>query len=379
MEGAVSPETGLFRSPERESFRNNALLIGIPERVCSQIARKITTVRCDPREIIFDEDDPGDSLYLIAQGSVKISKRGRGGKQEVLTHLLEHDFFGEMALVDRGRRSAQAAAVGHTVLGRVDRETWDLLLHLAPHEVLGNFTRTVTKRLRQNNQHFIEQMMHTERLSLLGTTVSSIVHDMNNPIGRILIACATLQEKIQDELTREMTTMIREAVGQMDMMTRELVDFSRGKTELHLETVSIAELLASLQPDLVDCGPHTTVRVETQFNGNLRVDKQRLLRVFGNLIRNARESMESGTQRELRLSVQQVDANVRFEISDTGCGIPKDLLPTIFEPFATYRKAKGRGLGLAISKAVVEAHGGTISAFSSGKGASFQIDLPLPG
>src|SRR5205085_3839959 len=105
-----------------------------------------------------------------AQGSIKISKRGRGGQQETLSYLSANDYFGDMALVDGGKRSARATAVGSTVLGRIDRETWDLLLHLAPQAVLTNFTRSITQRLRQNNQHFIEEMMRSERLSLLGTT-----------------------------------------------------------------------------------------------------------------------------------------------------------------------------------------------------------------
>jgi signal transduction histidine kinase len=79
----------------------------------------------------------------------------------------------------------------------------------------------------------------------------------------------------------------------------------------------------------------------------------------------------------LRLTAKQVDSCVRFEVADTGCGIPTDLLPRIFEPFVTHGKANGTGLGLAISKAVVEAHHGSIAVSTSEKGTTFQIDLPL--
>ena len=146
--------------------------------------------------------------------------------EETLTYLHENDYFGEMALVDRGLRSARATAVGATILGRIDRATWELLLHLAPNEVMGNFTRSVTQRLRQNNQHFIEQMMRSERLSLLGTTISSIVHDMNNPISTVLGACQVIQSNSADQLTVQMAGLIREAIDSMETMTRELVDFS---------------------------------------------------------------------------------------------------------------------------------------------------------
>jgi signal transduction histidine kinase len=377
IDGGDAAEGQLFDSPERGVFRNNNLLMGISPAAYTQIEPKIEVVRCAPREVIFEEDEPGDCLYLIAQGSVKISKKGRGGQQESLAFLMEQDFFGEMALIDRGQRSAQAAAVGHAILGRIDRHIWDLLLRLAPHEVLSNFTKSVTKRLRNNNQHFIEEVMRNERLSLLGTTISSIVHDMNNPIGCILGACAAIQSTVQDELTHQMARVIRESVGKMDTMTRELIDFSRGKTELHLQFVHVTELVEALQPDFAKCRPYIGVRTELLFDGQLQIDRQRLLRVFSNLIRNAREAMKPQSGNELRFSVQQLESNVRFEISDTGCGIPGELLPRIFEPFVTHGKANGTGLGLAISKAVVEAHQGSIAVSSSEKGTTFQIDLPL--
>jgi signal transduction histidine kinase len=377
IEGGDVGKRPLFDSPECGVFCNNNLLTGIAPAAYGQIEPKIDVVSCAPREVIFEEDEPGDCLYLIAEGSVKISKKGRGGQQETLAFLMEQDFFGEMALIDRGQRSAQAAAVGHAVLGRIDRQTWDLLLRVAPHEVLSNFTKSVTKRLRANNQHFIEEMMRNERLSLLGTTISSIVHDMNNPIGCILGACAAIQSTVQDELTHQMARIIRESVTRMETMTRELIDFSRGKTELHLQFVQVADLVEILQPDFAKCRPFIEVQTEVLYDGQLQVDRHRFLRVFSNLIRNAREAMKPEPGNRLRLSVRQVDSIVRFEISDTGCGIPSELLPRIFEPFVTHGKANGTGLGLAISKAVVEAHHGSIAVSSSEKGTTFQIDLPL--
>ena len=360
-----------------EIFRDNELLVGISRKAYAQLEQKIDIVHCAPREIIFEEDDPGDSLYLIAQGSVKISKRGRAGQQETLAYLMPHDFFGEMALVDSGNRSAQAAAVEGTVLGRIDRPGWNLLLRLAPQEVLSNFTRSIAKRLRHNNQRFIEEMMRNERLSLLGTTIGSIMHDMNNPIMCISGACEVMRATVHDELNNKMVGLIRDAVESMEAMTRELLDFSRGKTQLNFQSINVNEFLRHLEPDFAKCRPLVDVRLEVLYEGALRVDRHRLVRVFGNLIRNAREAMKKNESRMLRFTVKPIDAGVRFEVSDTGCGIPSELLPRIFEPFVTQGKSNGTGLGLAVSKAVVEAHEGTISVQSNDKGTSFQIDLPL--
>jgi signal transduction histidine kinase len=361
----------------KSAFTNNALLAGIRSDVLDQIVPHIETLTYAGDEIVFAEDDPGECLYLIAQGSIKISKRGRAGQQETLTHLLENDYFGEMALVDGGKRSAQATAAGNTVLGRIDRETWNRLLRLAPNEVLSNFTRSVTQRLRQNNQHFIEHVMRSERLSLLGTTISSIVHDMNNPISTILGACQVISSQATDDLINQMARLIREAIDRMDTMTRELIDFSRGETQLRLQLVSVPELVRQLEPDFAKCRVACEVQINVNFKGSLRIDLHRVVRVFGNLIRNAREAMKAGDANVLRFSVQKIDSLVQFELSDTGHGIKSDVLPTIFEPFVTHGKANGTGLGLAISKACVDAHGGNITVQSNEGGTTFRIDFPL--
>jgi len=373
LEPPLPPQSVGTASP----FAANALLAGISPAVFSEIAARIDILILPADHIIFAEDDPGHELYLIGKGSVKISKRGRGGQQETLTYLLENDYFGEMALVDRGVRSAQASTVGETMLGRVDRAAWDLLLQLAPNEVMGNFTRSVTQRLRQNNQRFIEEMMRTERLSLLGTTISSIVHDMNNPITAILGASQVIQSSAHDQLIVQMSGVIREAIDRMEVMTRELIDFSRGNTELKLKSVSVPEFVKQLEPDFGKCRIACDVQLQIGYKGAFLIDRHRMLRVFGNLLKNAREAMKAGDHNVLRFSVEKVDSLIRFEVSDTGHGIKDEILPNIFEPFMTHGKSSGTGLGLAISKSVITAHGGTIRVQSSEAGTKFQVDIPL--
>ena len=360
------------------SFAKNALFADLSPEVLETISRRIEVITLAPDQILFQENDPGDCLYLIAEGSIKISKRGRGGQQETLAYLPADDYFGEMALVDGGKRSAQASAVGSTTVGRIDHPTWDLLLHLAPQQILTNFTRSVTRRLRQNNQLFIEQMMRSERLSLIGTTISSIVHDMNNPIGTILCACGIIQANTEDAGTRQMAAHIRDAIDRMAAMTRELVDYSRGETQLKLELVNVENFVRQLEPDFSKCRAGCDVEIKVDFSGSLRIDRHRMLRVFGNLIKNAREAMKAGQENFLRFSVRQVGSEALFDVSDTGHGIRSELLPKIFEPFVTDGKTQGTGLGLAIAKTVVDAHGGTITVESSPAGTTFHITLPIP-
>lgn len=365
---------------EIPGFCQNALFAELSPEVFETISKRIEVLTLAPDEILFEEDQPGDCLFLIAEGSIKISKRGRGGKQETLTYLQAKDYFGEMALIDSGKRSAQASAVGTTTVGRIDRETWDLLLRLAPQQILTNFTHSVTQRLRQNNQHFIEQMMRSERLSLIGTTISSIVHDMNNPIGTILCACGIIQSTTTDDGTMQLAGHIKDAIDRMAAMTRELVDYSRGETHLKLETVNVANFVRQLEPDFSKCRAGCDVQIQVDFKGSVRIDRHRMLRVFGNLIKNAREAMQAGEQNILRFSVREIESQAQFELNDTGHGIRAELLPKIFEPFVTEGKSSGTGLGLAIAKTVVDAHGGTITVESSSAGTTFRIALPIsPG
>jgi signal transduction histidine kinase len=363
---------------EWKLLRGNALIKGIPDVSFRRLARHITVRRCDPGELIFKEGDPGNCLYLIARGSVKISKKGRGGRQETLTFLPKGDFFGEMALVDSGRRSAQASAQRACVLGCVDRSTWTLLLGIAAPEVLTNFTRSVTKRLRSNNQYLIDELMRNERLSLLGSTISSVMHDLNNPLSCILAACDILHATKQDKLIDELTKVIRDAVDRMEGMTRELMEFSRGTTKLELHRTTIEKLLKGLEYDFQRCTElNIKVRREIQYDGEILIDRRRILRVFTNLLHNSCDSMKDVGGGQITFCVRRKRDMVCFEVSDTGCGIPADILPRIFEPFVTHGKTHGTGLGLAIVKAIVETHRGTIAVSSVRRsGTTFEIRIP---
>src|ERR1051325_3180094 len=373
-----SPASVLHRdAPEEISFRENALLDGISAEIYNALVDKIAVIHCAPNKLIFEENEAGNALYLIARGSVKISKRGRAGQQETLAYLMEGDFFGEMALVDTGKRSAQAAAVDQVIVGRIDRDGWDLLLQLAPQQLLTNFTRSVTKRLRHRSEHFIEEVMRSERLSLIGSTVSSIVHDLNNPISCIVCACEVIRTNNREPSIAEAAELIRGAVRDMENMTRELIDFSRGNTQLNLEFFPVEELVEIIEADFARYRTQNELRTEAFYNGAIQADRHRLLRVFNNLIRNACEAMAKSDQKLLTFAVKRIDNGLRFEVSDTGCGISPQLLPRIFEPFVTHGKSNGTGLGLAITKAVVEAHNGTISVQSCDRGTTFTVDLPL--
>jgi signal transduction histidine kinase len=358
---------------------NNRIFEGIEPELLDQIGPEVNVVHLEPGEVIFREGDPGDLLYLVGEGSVKISKSGRGGQQETLSYIQPGNFFGEMALLDGQPRSAMATAVGETLLGTVDEPTFRHILELAPSRLHMNFLRSVTERLRSVNSHFITEVMRSERLSLVGSMANSIIHDLKNPICIIRGCCELLAAETNNPRQVQLTKMMDKAVDGMLAMTQELLDYARGQSALHCELISIWRLLDELNNQSFCLLPGKNIELtrEIHYEGDLYIDLPRFLRVLCNLIKNAREAMPNGGI--LTLTIERSENSALIRISDTGIGMPPDILAKLFEPFVTHGKTHGTGLGMAIAKSVVTAHNGTISASSvQGSGTTVEIRMPLP-
>ncbi|HEX8679855.1 MAG TPA: HAMP domain-containing sensor histidine kinase, partial [Chthoniobacterales bacterium] len=183
----------------------------------------------------------------------------------------------------------------------------------------------------------------------------------------------------KDPRLLELTSMMDKAVDGMLAMTQELLDYARGSTELKKESVSIWRLMDELNQQALHLLPGQNVQFVKHLNydGTIEIDLARFTRVLSNLIKNAREAMPGGGI--LAFSTELRDGEVVLRLSDTGCGIPADILPKLFEPFVTHGKSHGTGLGMAIAKSIVDAHGGAISVASTpGNGTTVEIRLPAP-
>jgi signal transduction histidine kinase len=358
-------------------FRKNSLFDGIPTELLDEIAPKIRIAEFVENDVVFREGDPGDALYLIGAGSVRISKLGRGGQQETLGFIGPGSFFGEMALLDHEPRSATISAAEPAVLGLMDEDTFQRVLEIAPSRLHLNFLQSVTKRLRNVNSHFITEMMRNERLSLVGTMANSIIHDLKNPMHVVRYCSHFIAKDSKDPRVGELTKMIDTAMDGMLAMTQELLDYARGSSSFTLKPVSIWRLLDELNEQALRLLPSHNVQLikNIGFEGDIEIDLARFSRMLCNIIKNAREAMTQGGI--LTLSTQRVGDEIVLRISDTGPGIPAEILPKLFEPFVTHGKSNGTGLGLAISKSIVEGHRGKIAAASaSGNGTTMEIRLP---
>jgi signal transduction histidine kinase len=242
-----------------------------------------------------------------------------------------------------------------------------------------NFLRLITERMRSVNSHFITEIMRSERLSLVGSMANSIIHDLKNPICIVRCCSDLIASETNDPRLRELTSMLDGAVDGMLAMTQELLDYARGSTQLNKQLISVWGMLDELNQQSLRLLPGKNIHFvkHIRYDGNLEIDRARFVRMLSSLIKNSREAMVGGGI--LTITTDLVQDQVVLRISDTGVGIPSEILPRLFEPFMTHGKLSGTGLGLAIGRSVVEAHGGKISLSSVyGSGTTIDIRLPKP-
>lgn len=354
----------------------NRLFAGIPAEIVDQIGGTIDLLRFDTEDVIFDEGDRGDGLYLVLEGTVRISKIGRAGMQETLSYIQPGNFFGEMALIDGQPRSAKASAAEPAVLGCISAQSFARMLESAPSHVLMNFLRSLVERLRGIDSHFITEVMRTERLSMVGTMANSIIHDLKTPIQALVSCTSLISARANDPDIKQFIGMMEKANNMMMDMVQELLDFARGQSSLHMCRQPAHALIDELDAQLFRLLPPTVHMFrEIECCDDIYIDKGRLARVLLNLVKNSIEAMPQGGV--LFLAMKHEAGKVTLRVSDTGCGIPPELQARIFEPFVTHGKSKGTGLGMAIAKSVVEAHGGIIALRSSNSnGTTVEILLP---
>jgi two-component system NtrC family sensor kinase len=167
--------------------------------------------------------------------------------------------------------------------------------------------------------------------------------------------------------------------GRLVTTTQELLDYSKGG-RMALNPVPCAlssfldEVLEVLRVDFSDRG--IAVETEWSYTGDVSMDPARMAQVVYNVAANARDAMSQGGR--LRVATRQVGEKVELRFSDTGPGVPPDLRERIFEPFVSYGKRQGAGLGLAIARRIVREHGGEIGLDTlDDEGATFVVRLPL--
>ncbi len=228
-----------------------------------------------------------------------------------------------------------------------------------------------TKELRDAH----EELIRRERLATLGQLAGGVGHELRNPLGVIKNSAYFLNLTEADEKIKKHLAIIDREVDKANKIISDLLNFSRVKP---LER-SLADINDLIRHTLGHLPIPPEVRVTCRLASRLPpllLDQTQIGQVFANIVSNALEAMPQGGR--LKVETRKEDESVVVSFTDTGSGIPKENLGKIFQPLFT-TKAQGIGLGLAICKNLVEAHGGKIWAESEGEmGSTFHVSLPCP-
>ncbi len=228
------------------------------------------------------------------------------------------------------------------------------------------------------NIHLTQERIQFERLSAIGRMIGSVVHDFRGPLTALrgFAGMLTNQKLNSDDRASYGQYMVEEC-DRLNGMVEELLEFTRGgnftlkpeRTELGSYIDAVAERMR------VQFGSRFAIELKLDYGGPVHIDPQRMERALWNLATNAVQAMPKGG----RLVIRSVPAakGMVLSIEDNGPGIPVDVRHRIFEPFFSFGKSEGIGLGMLIARKIVEAHGGTLEVESSADGGT-AVHLRLP-
>lgn len=283
----------------------------------------------------------------------------------------------------------------------VNRANWSALIfvHLSSLAIIVitiGVTYFIIKMIRRRDEtagRLNDQLMQASKLASIGEVSAKVAHELNSPLGGILIYANLLLEDTpsEDPKQKDLKEIIDQALRCKEIV-KDLLEFSRKATHRRVpcslnqsvrEAVDLLSKQVGLQSPLF-LGPivQSGIQVVQEIDPDLpliEADPNRLNQILVNLIINAVDAMEGKGTLTLRTYQQPSEKKVVLEVCDTGMGIPPENIPKIFEPFFTTKEAgKGTGLGLSTVYGIVQEHNGTIEVRSrEGQGTTFTVSFPF--
>ncbi|MDP3297579.1 MAG: ATP-binding protein [Thermodesulfovibrionia bacterium] len=246
----------------------------------------------------------------------------------------------------------------------------------------------VAKSFNEMADSLKEQMLNmqrTEQLRVCGELATGLAHEIKNPLAGIKVSMEVLREdsSISEENRDVLLKAIKE-VRRIELLLKELLNFARPPkpqfTPTNINNIIDISLTFSISIPHLSPDDSKAIKVLRDFDNNLPMimaDQMQLQQIFLNLLLNAVDAMPNGGTLAIKTSHDLAKNSIQVEIADTGKGIRKEMMDQIFQPFFT-TKPKGTGMGLAITKRIVEEHGGNINVKSTlGEGTAFRIVLPV--
>ncbi len=292
----------------------------------------------------------------------------------------------------KGQMSGVIEAVNKAT-GLFDERDLEMLEGLAGAATIAIDNARLYQREREQHRQLQQtqaQMIHFEKMAALGRLLASMAHEINNPLQAVQGCLGLALEELSGRQRHDkLTSYLNMAAGEIDRIAA-ILDRTRGfyrPASQEVRLIDVHSVLHSVLELVNKQLERSKIVVEREWAADLpaiAANADHLEQVFLNLVLNAIDAMAGGgvlhvrTRPDLLLvpNDRRLPA-VRIEFTDTGEGIPPEMLPRIFEPFFTAKKG-GTGLGLSISYGIIEAHGGQITAISQvGQGTTFMIVLPV--
>jgi len=234
------------------------------------------------------------------------------------------------------------------------------------------------KRIRAELEETHRKLSHSEKLAAIGQLAAGVAHEINNPLTSIRMLSQLLLDELKEERPAQNLKEILNQSRRCQKIVKGLLTFARDR-KAHYRTVDINSLLKSSLNSLSKQKTFKNIEVVNKLSVEpifVEGDSEQLGEVFTNIMLNAEKAMEGKGMLTVESSL--TDDMVKISIVDTGCGIPRENLNKIFDPFYTSSKREqGTGLGLSISYGIVHEHQGSIEVESQvGKGSVFTVCLP---
>jgi two-component system NtrC family sensor kinase len=245
--------------------------------------------------------------------------------------------------------------------------------------------KTLEKKVEERTKELTEMQTHlvqSEKLASLGKLAAGIAHEINNPLGGILIySHLLLEDTDNDSPYYENLKKIVKETSRCKLIVRGLLEFARPK-EPEMSLVNISEIIERSLAIMERQALFQNITIKKSYASDLPqtvADSAQLQQVFINIIINAAEAMDGNGVLTLESSLNADGSLIEVKFSDTGHGIKKEDKKRLFEPFfSTKEVGKGTGLGLAISYSIIQKHQGTIEVESQPeKGCTFTVKLPV--
>jgi signal transduction histidine kinase len=374
----------------------------IPDFIQKVIAEEMVVQRYDAGATVFSKGETGDCMYIVADGRLKVHD-----EEFVVAELGKGEVVGEFALLDDFPRSLSVTSITDSTLLRLDQSTFYSII-ARRFEFAHGLVKLLVRRLREQNERLREEFekrevaltikveqTNEELIAIMShkdAMVKTVSHDLKSPLASIGATVGLIREALKehnlDDVERYLGMIDRSAAIGIRLIDDilNLAKLNSGTILLNKKEFNVKQLLENVKALTHGLALEKNIEIRTEAPDKIAIvgDQLKLAQSLNNILFNAIKFTPPNGQVICRTDDDGYlgKPSIVIEIRDTGIGIPKDKIDSIFTEFSSLQRMgtkgeKGTGLGMSIAKKIVELHGGKITVESEvGKGTTFSIYLP---